>query len=71
MARKCQRLALKICGLPKMTTSVNDCQRLSTDAIWLNPLEYNRCCIVNADFCGTYAFAFRLSGFGKIKKANI
>ena len=46
------------------------CQRLSTDAIWLNLLEYNRCCIVNADFCGTYAFAFRLSGFGKIKKGQ-
>lgn len=28
MARKCQPLALKIFGLSKMTTSVNDCQPL-------------------------------------------
>ena len=27
MGKKCQRLALKIFGFEKMTTSVNDCQR--------------------------------------------
>ncbi len=34
MARKCQPLALKIFGLPKMTTSVNDCQ----------PMQYGLTC---------------------------
>lgn len=59
-------------GSENIRSAENDykCQRLSTDTIWLNLLEYNRCCIVNADFRGTYAFAFRLSGFGKIKKGQ-
>ena len=34
MARECQPLALKIFGLPKMTTSVNDCQ----------PMQYGLTC---------------------------
>lgn len=42
MARKCQPLALKIFGKSKMTTSVNDCQRI----IYLQVVDNQRvlCC---------------------------
>ena len=38
MARKCQRLALKICGLPKMTTRVNDCQPMQYGLTYWNTI---------------------------------
>lgn len=39
MARKCQPLTLKIFGMPKMTTSVNDCQPMQYCLTYWNTID--------------------------------